>query len=45
MNKVSDLNADFLKNNKANISYECIIEVVGTFNQEGLGPIKWWQNQ
>jgi DNA-directed RNA polymerase subunit E'/Rpb7 len=38
------LNSDFLAS-KTSISFENIIEVVGTFNQEGLGPIKWWQNQ
>lgn len=43
-NKSSDLNTEFLAN-KTSIAYENIIEVVGTFNQEGLGPIKWWLNQ
>jgi len=32
-------------NSKVNISFEHIIEVIGTFNQEGLGLLKWWENQ
>lgn len=43
-NKTADFNSDFLAN-KTNIAFENVIEVVGTFNQEGLGPVKWWQSQ
>ena len=43
-NKTPDLNSEFLMS-KTTIGYEHVMDVVGTFNQEGLGPIKWWQNQ
>ncbi len=29
---------------KEKLTSDMIMEVLCTFNQEGLGPIKWWEN-
>ena len=30
------------KATQVNFSLDMIIEILCTFNQEGLGPLKWW---
>ncbi len=29
---------------KDNLSSDYLMEILCTFNQEGLGPLKWWQS-
>lgn len=33
------------ENNKEKITTDMIMEILCTFNQEGLGPLKWWQSE
>ena len=43
INKMSiDINSDF-NNKNEKFCFENFMEVLGSFNQEGLGPNKWWQ--
>jgi DNA-directed RNA polymerase subunit E'/Rpb7 len=37
-----DINSDFINKNEK-FCFENFIEILGSFNQEGLGPNKWWQ--
>lgn len=40
---VCEVKIDENCNSGNKIGFEDIMEVLGSFNQEGLGPIKWWQ--
>ena len=43
INNIPDINSEFLMT-KTVLKLENVMDVVGTFNQEGLGPLKWWDN-
>ena len=39
----TDMNIDPMSK-RMNLSFDNVLDVIGSFGQEGLGPIKWWQN-
>jgi len=34
---------EFTEHDNKKMTTDMIIDVLGTFNQEGLGPLKWWK--
>ncbi len=41
----NEIDIEYIPQEKTPVTIDMIMNVICSLNQEGLGPVKWWENQ